>query len=710
MSRFEQLFNEAYSYYKKQQYDLALEKIAKAEKLPQEMISGNMSIAELNIFKGTVLFLFGDFENAQKAFVEVLKEIPNSVEACLGLGKTYYAANMKYEAKAMFEWAVKNDESDPKAKEALASINSILGFDEDHNSLFTEESTIKERSDFNILYDTAYEKFLSNEFTSAMEDINNLESLFTENINMLKGNLYLATEDFDKCKVCFETVVKSNPDSVAAYSGLAKMYTNKNMFKDAKAMYELALKISPQDNFATLGLAEVNERLGLPPVHNIYTFLVDKKISAEANEQLNAAYELFEKNKFVESLTKLDVVEKLIQNSKEERKNELLSSILNFKGFNYLGLKKLDEAHNTFEYSLRLNPGSSQACAGLGEYLYLNNNDKEAKTMFEWAVKNNPENYFAIQGLAKVNKILELPLDHSSLDLGVPEEINSEFIGLITSAYENFDAKKHVKAIDNIDKAIELLLSVTDEFDSKKQLVSLTNFKGFNYLSLGENAKAKECFEYSLEKNPNSSQASAGLGELLFLEGKDKEAKIMYEYALQYEPRNAFAIAGLQKVNKELGIKENDNSLIPKVKKDKTEELGKLVDSAYILFEAKKFDEALTMLEDAEYIVEDNFSKEENYETLARINNFKGFSCLSLGDENKAKECFEKALKLSPESSQACAGLGEVFYLLGRDQESKVMYEWALKNNAKNNFAIAGLAKVNSELGLAKSHNSLIMQ
>ncbi|MFH0734107.1 MAG: tetratricopeptide repeat protein [bacterium] len=710
MSRFEQLFNEAYSYYKKQQYDLALQKIKKAEELPHNMISGNMSIEELNIFKGTVLFLFGDFENAQKAFVEVLKEVPKSVEACIGLGKTYYAANMKYEAKTMFEWAVKNDENNKQALEALSSINIVLGFDEKHNSLFLEENNTSERSDFNIIYDSAYEKFLSNNFELALEELNNLENLFNEDLNMLKGNLYLALEDLDKCKISFEAVLKANSQSVSAYNGLGKLFTKKNMFKDAKAMYEVALKIAPQDNFATLGLAEVNERLGLPPVHNIYTFLADKQISEEVTVHLNSAYELFEGGKFSESLIKLDIVEKLIQNSKEERKNELLSSVQNFKGFNYLGLKKLDEAHNIFEYSLRLNPGSSQACAGLGEYFYLMNRDKESKTMFEWAIKNNPDNYFAIQGLAKVNKIMELPLDHSSLDLGVPEEINNEFINLVTKAYENFDAKKFNLAIENIEDAIKLLLSVNDEYDSKKQLVSLSNFKGFNYLSLGENQKAKECFEYSLEKNPHSSQASAGLGELLFLEGKDTEAKTMYQYALEYEPRNAFAIAGLQKVNKSLNLSENDNSLVPKGKKEKTEQLGKLVDSAYILFEAKKYEDALILLDEAELIVEDNFSKEENYETLARICNFKGLTILSLGDEMRAKSSFEKALQLSPQSSQACAGLGEVFYLLGRDEEAKVMYEWAVKNNAKNNFAIAGLAKVNKELGLSDNHNSLMME
>ncbi len=710
MSRFEQLFNEAYNYYKSEKLELALATINKAEALPKEMSSGKMSIEELELFKASILFLLGDLEKSQLYYGKVLSKQPNSAEACIGLGRTYYAANMGDEAKVMFEWAAKNEPENSTAVSSLESINLVLGYPKEHNSLLIEEqpAVLNERRDFNVLFDNIYDKFLADEYETALSEIDKVEKLFVEDLNMLKGNIFLATDDLDDCKVCFEKVIKANPSSIAAYNGLAKMYANKNMFQDAKAMYELALKIDPKDDFAVLGLSEANEKLGLPPVHSIYTFLADKQISNEINESLNEAYSLFEDGKYQESIDKLTLVENKIQNSHEEKKNELLSSILNFKGFNYLSLMKLDEAHSTFEFSLRLNPGSSQACAGLGEYFYLKNQDKESKTMFEWSVKNNPENYFAIQGLAKVNKIFDLPLDHNSLDLGIPEEINDEFIDLVTGAYSDFDNKNFLAAVGKIERAINLVLSVTDEVDSKKQLVSLYNFKGFNHLSLGENKKAKECFEYSLEKNSSSSQAAAGLGEILYLEGKDQEAKTMFEYALQYEPRNTFAISGLTKANKSLGLAENDNTLIPKIKKDKTVKIGELIDSAYIALQEKNYNETVKLLSEAEFIVEDNFNKEESYETIAKINNFKGFALLSLEKVGDAKECFEKALQLIPNSSQACAGLGEVFYLSGKDNEAKVMFQWSIKNNAQNKYATVGLAKVNKVLGLPENDNSLV--
>ncbi len=711
MSQFEQLFKEAHNYYKLQNYENALEKLEKAEKVFTLSDNDGLNLEDLLIFKGGLYYSIGDYEKAQDTFEQVLQNNNKSVEACLGIGKVYYTAKMYKEAKTMFEWACNINPDDTNSISYLAIVNNLLGLDPDHNSLLIEEEEepTKERRDFNELFDISYDLFLNSNFEKALDEVDNLEKSFIEDTKMLKGNIYLATEDYDNCKVEFEQVIKVNPKSVAAYNGLAKMYIGKNMNKEAKAMYELALKINPDDSFATMGLAEVNEKLGFSPIHSFYVFLTDKELSEEVNEYLEKAFNYFTDKKHEECIEQLTYAEKIVKASNEEKKNESLSSILNFKGFNYLALAQLEDAKSTFEFSLRLNPGSSQACAGLGEYFYLTEQDKEAKTMFEWAVKNNPDNLFAVQGLAKVNKLFDYPLDHSSLDLGVPEEINDEFVKLVSNAYSHFDKKEFKSAVDLIEKAIKLLLGATDEIKARPQLVSLTNFKGFNYLSIGETQKAKECFEFSLEANPSSSQASAGLGEIMFLEGKDQEAKTMFEYALKYEPRNTFAIAGLKKANKSLGLQENDNTLTPKIKKEKSEKIGNLIDEAYKAFNEKKYKAIIPLLDEAEKLVEENFSREENYETVTRINNFKGFSYLALVDEDKAKICFEKALQLSPNSSQACAGLAEVFFLEGKDEESKIMFEWAIKNNPTNNYAKLGLKKVNNALGMADDHNSLTL-
>ncbi|NWF90421.1 MAG: glycosyltransferase [Ignavibacteriaceae bacterium] len=69
-----------------------------------------------------------------------------------------------------------------------------------------------------------------------------------------------------------------------------------------------------------------------------------------------------------------------------------------------------------FEEALKLNPSSSDACFGLGQILFNDEFFEAAKTMFEWAVKNNPQNQTAFGALKTVNEILSLPQNHNSLE------------------------------------------------------------------------------------------------------------------------------------------------------------------------------------------------------------------------------------------------------------------------------------------------------
>ena len=108
----------------------------------------------------------------------------------------------------------------------------------------------------------------------------------------------------------------------------------------------------------------------------------------------------------------------------------------------------------------------------------MKNEDKKAKVMFEWAAKNNPLNYFAVLGLAKVNEVLGYEEDHNSLYLGLPEEIENEFSELVSTAYSLFEEKKYMESLTKVDEAEELLIKNSDEIkalereteDLKRQL------------------------------------------------------------------------------------------------------------------------------------------------------------------------------------------------------------------------------------------------
>lgn len=122
--------------------------------------------------------------------------------------------------------------------------------------------------------------------------------------------------------------------------------------------------------------------------------------------------------------------------------------------------------------------------------------------------------------------------------------------------------------------------------------------------------------------------------------------------------------------------------------------------------EDKEYDYALIQLEKACLEFENSnkafslISKEDLLMLTANV-------ALIIKDLEKAKQYFEETLKLNPSSSEACFGLGQVFYQAEMFEQSKTMLEWAIKNNRENQTALEALKTVNQILTLPENHNSL---
>ena len=289
---------------------------------------------------------------------------------------------------------------------------------------------------------------------------------------------------------------------------------------------------------------------------------------SDLNQLITKAYELFESKNYADAIIEICGAEETLKNNKsipevsDYEKEMMFVSLQNLKGFNYLGLNDLDKAKDCFEQSLKQNPESSQACAGLGEIYYLANCDQEAKIMFEWAIDNNPFNIFAIAGLAKANRSLGLPDDHDSLKIETTLNKKETFFKSLASAYDLFTSKRNKESLQKLVEIEKLFSKAVLSNDTNKKLSSIENFKGFNFLAMQDFENARQCFEKALRLNPNSSQASAGLAEIFHLREMEKEAKKMYEWAVKNNPENRFAVTGLAKVNKVLQYNETHNSLM----------------------------------------------------------------------------------------------------------------------------------------------------
>ena len=598
------------------------------------------------------------------------------------------------------------------------------------------------------------------------------------NLLNLAGNVSLINGNLETAQKYFENALNEDNNSSHACGGLGEVLLAAENYEAAKTMYEWGVKNNPGNKVAVEGLAKVNEILNLPENDNSLLKLNEEtnipgnlyeSVSTEADKLISEAYKLFGEKKFDFALTKLSQAENIFNGQISNPSNiDFAASFYNMKGFNYLGLNDINNAKECFQKALEINPDSSQAYAGLGEILFLNKYDEQAKLMFEKAVQNNPNNLFAVNGLEKINKLLsnnssfpgspkqqddKLKIYHrddfgklfnqlgfygKGVEIGVQAGNFSQTLRNTWKGEELYliDWWKHIhdyKDIANVsdEKQREFYLSVIKKFEDdysvhiirKDSLKASEQFPDeyFDWIYLDADHSYEGCsndlevwfpklkkggvfagHDYvDGEMKGGSFRVKSAVNK--FISNKDVDLYLTEERTMKswyfIKPGDDFPEIEVKTDEKNLHQNEVDNQKLQSV-------LEEILAASYELFSLKHFDEAIDSLNKSEEL----FYSQNNRDLIAALENMKGFNYLGLNEKDKARESFETALNINHDSSQACAGLGELFYLEGKDKEAKLMYEFAVKNNPDNQFAVTGLEKINKILNLSENHNSLMQE
>jgi len=513
----------------------------------------------------------------------------------------------------------------------------------------------------------------------------------TELLN-LAGNISLATGNLEKAQEYFAKELDLTPSSSSACLGLGNVFIGSEQFENAKTMLEWAVKNDQSNQLAKDRLSEVNQLLGFAKDHN--NLFEDADDSANSEEIIQNIVDYFVNDKFSEAINIIESNEKIITQYLENLSANDYAEFYNMKGFIYLSFDK-DIARTCFEDALNANPTSSQACVGLGEVFFIDNMIPEAKTMYEWGAVYDSQNQIAIDGLARLNELLGYDLMHNTLLENIDfEEVFNKAAGL-------YKESKFQDAIDLIDQNENGLSLLINNGITNVEFSTLLNLKGFCYLGLNDEENAELAFGKSINTNPESSQACAGIGVVFLSQGRTQDAKTMLEWALKNDTSNAIAKASLAKANEMLGYPENHNSLFDGVS------FETVFVQAYNYFINSDFSSIINLFDQHKEELAKSVDNGTSKEDYASLLNLKGYAYLSLDDIDNARESFELALNTNPESSQACTGLGEVFLYNNQMEEAKTMFEWGVKNAPQNKFAIDALANVNKLLGLNEEHSSL---
>ncbi len=141
--------------------------------------------------------------------------------------------------------------------------------------------------------------------------------------------------------------------------------------------------------------------------------------STEKTAQLvSTILKYFSEGKFEKVIQLAAEAENTLQDNLNGSGAETLCTLENVCGLSHLQMNNIEDAKKCFETALGLNPASSLACVGLGEIFFIQEQYDNAKVMFEWGVKNEPNNPSAVEALSRANVHLGLEEYHNTLVRG----------------------------------------------------------------------------------------------------------------------------------------------------------------------------------------------------------------------------------------------------------------------------------------------------
>ncbi len=385
MNRYLECLQSAIRESKENNHDKALALLNEAENAftPLEKSAG-LSKEELFMLRGSILYNQGNFDAALPSYEAALKENPESTDACLYLGKTFLQLGELENAKVMLQWALKNDDMNQNARLLLQKVEATL-----------QDGLDAHRSD--QLLESAYNDFSRKDYSSALKSVQELEETYKEqyaSILNFRAFIYMAKNNQEMARTYFEKAKTVNPESSQAYAGLGEILYIENKDYEAKKMFEIAIRLNPDNKFALGGLNK------LPKTSSIFQ---GSKILKFVEQMISEAFDLFSKDAFDSALEKITAAEDELR-KRDDADCVMMSRLLNFKGSAQLKLNLLNEARMSFEEALTVYPESSPACVGLADVFSRERNFDAAKTMYEWAIKINPQNEAAHIGLQSILK------------------------------------------------------------------------------------------------------------------------------------------------------------------------------------------------------------------------------------------------------------------------------------------------------------------
>ncbi len=225
----------------------------------------------------------------------------------------------------------------------------------------------------------------------------------------------------------------AEPLGLYFYSEQSAEHRNKTLTEDENYLVQnhyLSIYIANEDY-----LKSVEKKINLLAAGlNVNKYIVQaRELLKKRKDGLSVELEMIKFFQELNTLGNEEVIDKaakfleMVLNAKIIiNKNQYYETLNSLLAAYYLKCNQKDKAQNCYEEILKTNSCSSIACEGLGILFYNDGEPEAAKTMLEWAVKNDPNNATAVEALKQANQTLSLPENHNSLFENAEVQIANE--------------------------------------------------------------------------------------------------------------------------------------------------------------------------------------------------------------------------------------------------------------------------------------------
>jgi tetratricopeptide (TPR) repeat protein len=365
--------------------------------------------------------------------------------------------------------------------------------------------------------------------------------------------------------------------------------------------------------------------------------------------------------------------------SKETRKARLVAEADNyFKAGNY------DKAKLSYLNLVRLDPQNALAFERIGAMWLDEGSPLRAGAFLARATELDPN-----------NAEYRIRLARSYLALGRFADAKKEALKVLEQVPDNGDAiialTEAARSNEDIEDAVRQLQKISKKDDISFHLASANLF-----LRRGDLAAAGNALQQALTIDPKSSAAHTAMGDLNLLQKDLKQAAEEFKKAADLAPIRSTERLKYAAFKSGTGDAEEARKISTEMTRQAPDYLPAWCLLAELAFKDKKYDEALSLLENV-------FSRDsENFDGRR----LESEVLLAKGDTKKAVEVLERLDQTYPGTSLIKYQLGRAYLKNNNTNQAKVALDQAISINPNNDDANLLLAEIN----LSTGHSEMVIE